>query len=156
MSKYGICLTAAILLWTTDARAQTHLAQLNEIGWQAIQDNDADKAAASFKEALGLRPGDAVLNFGAGVAAHMQGHERDASLLLQKAVTLEPRLIDASVLLGEIAYHEGQLDVAIKTCNEAALARVPSNSAMRRRLEEWRSEATTTSSSTRCATTASR
>lgn len=142
VSKYGIGVAAALLLWSADARAQTRLTQLNEIGWQAIQNNDADKAAASFQEALGLRPGDAVLNFGAGVAAHMQGREHDASLLLQKAVALEPRLIEASALLGEIAYHEGELDVAIKTY-EAALARASGHMAMRRRLEEWRSEATT-------------
>jgi tetratricopeptide (TPR) repeat protein len=142
LSKYVIWIVAAIVLGSTTARAQTSVAQLADAGWQAVENNDADKAAAFFHEALALRPRSAVLNFGAGVAAHMQGREHDASMLLQKAVELQPDLVQASALLGEIEYHEGELDIAIQTY-EAALARAPRNPAMKRRLEEWRSEATT-------------
>jgi tetratricopeptide (TPR) repeat protein len=142
MSKSGLWLAAALFIWTPEAGAQSSVAQLADAGWQAVEKNDADKAAAAFREALNISPRDGVLNFGAGVAAHMQGREHDASLLLQKAISLEPRLIEASALLGEIAYREGELDLAIRTY-EAALARVPRNPSMKRRLEEWRSEAAT-------------
>jgi tetratricopeptide (TPR) repeat protein len=142
MSKYAIWLAVALLLSTTGARAQMSVAQLAAAGWQAVENNEADKAAASFREALILRPRDPVLNFGAGVAAYMQGREHEASLLLQKAVELEPRLIEAAALLGEIEYREGDLDVAMRTY-ESALTRAPRNPAMKRRLEEWRSEAAT-------------
>src|SRR5437588_5104084 len=87
-----------------------------------------------------MRPRDAVLNLGAGVAAHLQGREQDAVLLLQKAVELEPRLTEAAALLGEIAYHQGDLDFAIKTY-EAAVTHAPRDPALKQRLEAWRSEA---------------
>jgi tetratricopeptide (TPR) repeat protein len=111
-----------------------------EAGWTALQRGDPDKAAAIFREQLDKHPGDAVLQFGAGVAAHMLGREDDALKALQQAVRSEPRLTQASSLLGDIAYRTGDLDLAIHTY-EAALAREPGNLAMRQRLESWRSEA---------------
>jgi hypothetical protein len=143
MSKHAFCLCAALMLFAADARAQTQMsvAQLADAGWQAVDNNEPDKAEAFFRQALTLRPRDGVLNFGAGVVAHMQGREHDASLLLQNAVEFEPRLIEAATLLGEIEYRQGDLDLAIKTY-EAALGRAPRNTAMKRRLETWRNEAT--------------
>jgi tetratricopeptide (TPR) repeat protein len=111
-----------------------------DAGWQALQRGDPDKAAAIFREQLAEHPGDAVLRFGAGVAAHMLGREDEALKALQQAVRVEPRLTQASALLGDIAYRTGDLDLAIHTY-EAALAREPGNLAMRQRLESWRSEA---------------
>src|SRR3954468_15503497 len=95
MSKCVIWAAAVLVICSTTARAQTSVEQLAEAGWQAVENNDADKAAASFREALTLRPRDAVLNFGAGVAAHMLGREHDASMLLQKALELRPGLVQA-------------------------------------------------------------
>jgi tetratricopeptide (TPR) repeat protein len=143
MSKYAICVCASLLLFgaaTTRAQTQMSVAQLADAGWQAVDRNEPDKAEAFFRQALTLRPQDGILNFGAGVAAHMQGREHDAALLLQNAVQFEPRLIEAATLLGEIEYRQGDLDLAIKTY-EAALARAPRNTAMKRRLDAWRDEA---------------
>ncbi len=132
-----------LALATAGARAQSQMsaAQLADAGWQAVDNNEPDKAASFFRQGLTLQPRDAVLNFGAGVAAHMQGRDHDAVPLLQNAVEYEPRLIEASALLGEIEYRQGDLDLAIRTY-EAAVARAPRNTAMKRKLEAWRNEAT--------------
>jgi tetratricopeptide (TPR) repeat protein len=129
-----------LVLSTASVPAQSTVGQLADAGWQAVQKGDADKAAASFREALTIQPRDAVLNLGAGVAAHLQGREHDASAFLQKAVALEPALTQASALLGEIAYREGELDLAIKTY-EAALTHAPRNPGLQQRLDAWKSEA---------------
>jgi len=129
-----------LVLCTISVPAQTTVAQLAEAGWQAIDKGDADRAATSFRQALTLRPGDAVLNLGAGVAAHLQGRDADASVYLRKAVQYDPALTPASSLLGELAYREGNLDLAIKTY-EAALVHSPRNDTLKDRLEAWKREA---------------
>lgn len=139
MPKKLAALCCLLLAATIGVAAQSTVAQLAASGWQAIQKGDADRAAALFGEALTMRPNDAVLNLGAGVAAHLRGREENATRLLQKAVQLEPGLTPASQLLGEIAYHDGHLDLAIKTY-EAALDHAPGNPALTQRLEAWRNE----------------
>src|SRR5919106_1928518 len=75
-----------------------------EAGWQALQSGEADRAALIFRQALERTPSDGVLHFGAGIAAHMLGRDRDARQSLKRALELEPRLKDAARLLGEIEY----------------------------------------------------
>ena len=133
-------LVFVLLATAAHAGAQSPAPDPVDAGFQAIQSGDADKAASIFKSALARSPRDARLLFGAGVAAHLQGRERDAMSLLQQALQQEPRLTQASAILGEIAYHEGDLDLAIKTY-ERALAHAPANLGIRNRLEEWRGEA---------------
>ena len=120
--------------------AQSAVSNPVEAGFQAIQNGDADAAASIFRSALTQSPKDSRLLFGAGVAAHLQGRERDAMSLLEQALKAEPRLTQAAGLLGEIAYHEGDLDLAIKTY-ERLLTYVPANLAVRDRLKQWRDEA---------------
>ena len=131
-----------LVLSTLSLPAQSTIGELADTGWLAVQKGDGDKAAASFRQALTMHPRDPVLNLGAGVAAHLQGREHDASLFLQKAVEFEPALTEASALLGEIAYREGDLDLAIKTY-EAALTHSPRAPGLKQRLEAWKSEAST-------------
>lgn len=111
-----------------------------ENGFSALQRGDADAAAAVFRGALTTRPRDPVVLYGAGYAEHLQGHETAALDLLKQAVQIEPRLLQAAVLLGEIASRSGDLDLAITTY-ERVLAQAPANMAVRARLESWRSEA---------------
>ena len=126
-----VCASAPALAQPTDAV---------KAGFAALEQNDADRARAIFDEALSHHPHDAVLLYGAGVAAHLQGRERDASAFLTKAFDVEPRFVQAAVLLGSIAYHDGDLDLAIKTY-ERALAQAPANLSIRSQLEAWRREA---------------
>ena len=133
----GLCL---LVLSTMSVPAQSLVTQLAERGWRAVNQGDADAAAAAFGEALSMRPRDPVLHLGAGVAAHLRGREHDATVFLQKAIQLDPTLTRAAALLGEIAYHEGNLDVAISTY-EAAVARDPLDRSLKERLESWKAEA---------------
>jgi len=122
------------------AHAQPAAADPVQTGFAALQQGDADAAASVFRGALAQRPRDPALLYGAGLAAHMQGRDRDALLTLQLALDVEPRLTQASALLGAIAYGEGDLDLAIKTY-EKALVHAPANMAMRQQLAAWQGEA---------------
>ena len=109
-------------------------------GFTALQKGDADRAATAFRRALAIEPEHPAALYGAGAAAHLLGRENDAIAFLKRALTAEPRLIQASALLGEIAYHQGDLGVAIQTY-ENALKLTPGNVQLRERLTTWRSEA---------------
>jgi tetratricopeptide (TPR) repeat protein len=112
-------------------------------GFAALQKGDADRAATSFRRALAIEPEHPAALYGAGAAAHLLGRESDAIAFLKRALTAEPRLTQASALLGDIAYHQGDLASAIKTY-ETALALTPGNVQLRERLATWRSEAAVT------------
>jgi tetratricopeptide (TPR) repeat protein len=127
-----LCLTGAL-----PARAQELPAPE---AWAALQAGDASKAASAFREALERDPGNPVLQYGAGVAAHLLGRESAAVSALKKAVELEPRFTDAHLALGEIAYSQGDLDLAIRSF-EAALKLNPGNPQITSRLDGWRREA---------------
>ena len=122
------------------ARGQSATADPVEIGFAALQQGDPERASSVFRGALVQRPRDPALLYGAGLAAHMQGRERDALQKLQLALDVEPRLTQASALLGAIAYGEGDLDLAIKTY-EKALVHAPAQMAMRQQLAAWQGEA---------------
>jgi predicted TPR repeat methyltransferase len=111
-----------------------------QVGFQALQAGDADKAAAAFAQALEQSPRDARLHFGAGVAARLQGRDDEARKHLRRALDLEPRLTSAAALFGELAYEHGDIDVAIQTY-EHALTLAPMNERMTARLTAWRDEA---------------
>jgi hypothetical protein len=123
----------------TQTSPRPTLSELNEAAWKALADGKADRAAALFAEALAIRPDDAVLLFGAGAAAHEQGKPQDAIARLRQAIERNPRLVEASRLLGAIAYDQGDLTLAIKTY-ENALKYAPQNRAMHDRLDAWREE----------------
>ena len=90
---------AAIALVSIPLHAQAPAAARAEAGWQALQAGDGDRAATAFREALIQNPRDPTLHFGAGVAAHLLGHETDATESLRRALQLEPRLIGVVVLV---------------------------------------------------------
>jgi hypothetical protein len=125
------------------ACAEAPGAALGRSGWDAIRAGKTHEAARFFQEAMALDAQDATLFLGAGLAAHLNGREKDARGALQEALRLDPKLTAASVLLGEIAYRAGDLDSAMRTY-EAALAFEPAQSGvqLRTRLEAWRKEAT--------------
>jgi tetratricopeptide (TPR) repeat protein len=81
-----------------------------------------------------------VLLYGASVAAHLQGRASEARRHVQRALEVNPRFTPASLLLGELAYREGDLTLAIKTY-EKALAFSPRNRDLSTRLQQWRQEA---------------
>jgi tetratricopeptide (TPR) repeat protein len=120
--------------------AQTSVAELNDAGWKLLQSGDASRAARMFADALSQRPDEPTLLFGASVSAHVQGRSSEAKTRLRRALELNPRFTPASLLLGEIAYREGNLDQAI-TIYESALRLSPGNADLTARLQAWRQEA---------------
>jgi tetratricopeptide (TPR) repeat protein len=131
---------AFICLIGAPARGQSAPADAVKAGFAALEHGDADTASTIFRRALSQHPRDPVLLYGAGVAAHLLGRERDALQILQQALQFEPGLTHASALLGGIAYAEGDLELAIKTY-ESALVHAPANMAIREQLKVWRREA---------------
>jgi tetratricopeptide (TPR) repeat protein len=136
---------AAAILWVmvlcaTSVHGQSQVNELNDAGWKALRDGYQDRAASLFAEALTLRPNDPVLLMGVGAAAHAQGKQKDAMTSLQKALEVMPGLTPASILLGQIAFDEGDVDLAIRTY-EDALKHAPRNMELTETLDQWRREA---------------
>ena len=124
------------------ARAQVGASEALNKGFQALQSGDAARAGSIFRDALTRHPSDPQLLFGAGVAASLQGQDKEAIGLLKQALQLEPQLLQAAAILGELLYRQGDLDLAIKMY-ERALPSAPASVAvaMRGRLAAWREEA---------------
>jgi len=138
---FTMLLAAFVLAAASRAAGQSTSSELAAAGWRAIKAADADKAASLFRDALSREPRDPELNYGAGLAAHLQGRDEEASRHLKKALEIEPRFSSASALLGEIAYHDGDLDFAIKTYEKAIALSPRAAPALQPRLDAWRSEA---------------
>ena len=132
-----LCLTA---LCVASLHGQSRVNELNDAGWKALHDGYQNRAADLFAEALTLRPNDAVLLLGAGAAAHAQGKQKDAMTRLQMALAAKPNLTAASLLLGQIAFDEGEVDLAIRTY-ENALKFAPADAELTRTLDAWRKDA---------------
>jgi hypothetical protein len=119
--------------------AQATVTELNDAGWKALQNGYADRAATLFGQALAMRPDDPVLLLGAGASAQARGNAREAMTQLKRALERDPKLTPASRLLGEIAFAEGDADLAIRTF-EAALRYAPGDPALTGELNAWRRE----------------
>ena len=119
---------------------QSKARELNDTGWKLIQSGDAGRAARVFAEALTIAPDQPVLLLGAGVAAHLQGRSKDARVPLTRALDLDPRLTPASVLLGEIAYADGDIATAI-AIYEKALTHAPKDPHLTTKLHAWHADA---------------
>jgi tetratricopeptide (TPR) repeat protein len=128
-----------LLFASAPLHAQSTVSDLNEAGWKALEAGNTRKALLIFNEALTLRPNDPVLLTGAGAALQADGRPRDAMARLQKAVSLRPELKVASLLLGQIAFAEGDSALAIKTY-EAALKHAPNDPVLLSSLAEWKRE----------------
>jgi tetratricopeptide (TPR) repeat protein len=122
--------------------AQSSVAGLNDAGWKALEAGDGRRALTAFNEALTLRPNDPILLTGAGAALRLEGRPRDAMTRLKQAVALKPDLTVASVLLGDIAFDEGDAALAIKTY-ENALKYRPGEAVLVSKLAEWKRESDT-------------
>jgi tetratricopeptide (TPR) repeat protein len=122
--------------------AQSAPSEALEKGFKALQSGDTDRADSIFHDALVRHPRDPLLLFGAGVVAKVQGQDRDAIALLKQALQIEPQLSEASAILGELLYRQGDIDLAIKMYERALPnASAPMSKAMRQRLDAWREEA---------------
>jgi tetratricopeptide (TPR) repeat protein len=135
-----IALILIILASATSVDAQSNAAELNAAGWKALQQKNAELGALLFAKALVLQPNDPISMFGAAAAAYLQGRIDEARWRLGRALDLDPRLTEASRLLGEIAYQSGDVAAAIATY-ERALRHAPNDAGLARALKAWRDDA---------------
>lgn len=110
-------------------------------GWEAIQRSDGEKAAAAFRAQLASNPSDSRALTGAALAAHLLGRDDQAASYLKRALQADPGNVQASYVLGQIAYAQGDLDLAIKSY-ERVVKLAPGSPAIYRQLEAWKKEAT--------------
>jgi tetratricopeptide (TPR) repeat protein len=122
------------------AGPQRSPAQLAKAGWDALSAGQLRDAAAAFDEAAKLAPHQALPLLGAGVTAHLQGRDDAARRYLIDALSIEPALTAASLLLGTVLYEAGDIDGAIDVYQQA-LTRAPDHPRITRQLEAWRKEA---------------
>ena len=114
-------------------------AELARAGTAAIEKYRFGDALRAFTRAESLRPADATLPFGAGVAAFMLGQDDVARARFEAALTLNPGFLPAATWLADLHYRTGRLTDAIAML-EAARARVPLTSDLQQQLDEWRRE----------------
>lgn len=141
--RAGCALALAAVLATHAVRAQTPAAEavrLAEAGSKAVDDRRFADALASFTAAAKLAPQNASLALGVGFSAYMLGQNAEAEQHLQRALDLEPKLKDASLILGELQYRSGRIPAAVATY-EAALKHAPNDATLEQKATQWAAEA---------------
>lgn len=128
-----------VLLFAPAASAQS-ARELNDAGWKLLDSGEVARASTLFAAGLAQEPNQPALLLGAGVAAHLLGRSQEATVSLRRALELEPRLTPASILLGQIAYGDGNVAAAI-TIYEEALAHAPNHPHLTAKLKAWRADA---------------
>ena len=134
----------AILLSITavaavEGRSARDPASLSRAGLQAIDDQRYGDALDAFTRAAALKPGDASLCFGAGIAEFMLGQDDVARARFECALSLDPGYLPAATWLGDLHYRAGRLREAIAVY-EAARERSPSARELDEPIASWRDE----------------
>jgi tetratricopeptide (TPR) repeat protein len=122
-----------------DAHSAHDPIALSRAGTQAIEDQRFGDALDAFTRAAAMKPGDASLCFGAGVAAFMLGQDELAQTRFECALSRNPSYLPAAVWLGDLHYRAGRLRDAI-SIYEAARLRSPGDREMEKQLASWREE----------------
>jgi tetratricopeptide (TPR) repeat protein len=122
-----------------DARASDDPIALARTGTAAIEDRRFGDALKAFTRAAAMRPRDASLCFGAGVAAFMLGQNDVAQARFECALALNPHHLQAAAWLGDLHYRAGRLPEAI-AIYEAAWQRSPNARELQEQLANWRKE----------------
>jgi hypothetical protein len=132
--------TSVLLLLLLAGTPQVTQSDPARVGWDAIQRGDGEKAAASFRAVLAENPNDPRALAGAGMAAHLTGRADQAISYLKKALQIDPEFVQAAYMLGQIAYSQGDLDLAIKSY-ERVVKLAPGSQAVYQQLDAWKKEA---------------
>ena len=129
---------AALVAAAHPCAAQDPIA-LARAGTAAIEHRRFADALEVFTKAAAMRPGDASLCFGAGVAAFMLGQDRVAQSRFECALAINPNHLQAAKWLGDLHYRAGRLLEAI-SIYESARDRSPRNDELQKQLDDWRKE----------------
>jgi tetratricopeptide (TPR) repeat protein len=112
---------------------------LARAGTAAIEQRRFADALQAFTRAAAMKPADAGMCFGAGVAAFMLGQDAVAQTRFECALALNPNHLEAARWLGDLHYRAGRLAEAI-AIYESARHRSPRGGELQRQLEDWRKE----------------
>jgi tetratricopeptide (TPR) repeat protein len=107
--------------------------------WTALQGGDASKAAAIFRDELDRSPQNPTLHFGSAYASLALGRTDAAMASLKRAIEYNPKFLEAMVLLSQVAYQSGDLDLAVRTLEKAAVL-APRDANIANQLAEWQKE----------------
>jgi tetratricopeptide (TPR) repeat protein len=138
-AKYA--LPALVLLGCVKLGAQIDpkAALAERSGWNALTAGQARVASEAFREALAADPKNARLHLGAGVAAALERRDADAKDEFERALALDPTLLDARRRLGRLTYRMGDHPGAIRIY-ETLLAEAPDDPDAQDTLDRWRRE----------------
>jgi tetratricopeptide (TPR) repeat protein len=130
------------VLFTVASAAGTMAEQLPaHDAWTALEEGNASKAAAIFRDALDRSPDNPILLFGSAQASLALGRTDAAISALKRAVQRDPKFLQAHVLLAQVAYSTADLDLAVRSL-ERAVALAPRDRELASYLERWRKEST--------------
>jgi tetratricopeptide (TPR) repeat protein len=135
----GAAVAAATAAAPAQVRPPADPVVLAAQGEAALKERRYSDALAAFTAAAARRPDDASLPYGAALAASMMGSDAEAERFLSRALALQPAMLDASLLLGDLQYRSGRLRDAIATY-QSALSRNPDDRALPRRIAQWQAE----------------
>src|SRR3954462_15235626 len=83
--------------------------------WTALDAGQARAAADGFRDALTADPKNARLHLGAGMAAALERRDADARDDFERALALDPKLVQARALHGQIQSRMGARLLAVRT-----------------------------------------
>lgn len=124
---------------TALAQIDPRAALLEKAGWDAIVGGQAAGAADRFRQAIAIDPKNPRLYLGAGTAAWLDRRDGDAKESLERALTIDPTLGRARVLLGLVLHRMGEVPGAIRIYERLA-ADAPDDKEAAATLERWRRE----------------
>ena len=107
-------LGALLLLLACMAQIDPRTALLERGGFEALAQGQGRAAAEAFREALSADPRNARLHLGAGMAASLERRDSDAKTEFELALALNPALVEARALLGQVLYRMGDPVGAIR------------------------------------------
>jgi tetratricopeptide (TPR) repeat protein len=122
------------------AQVDPKTAILERAGWDALDAGRAQAAANAFRAALAADPRNARLHLGAAVAAWLERRDADAREEAERALALDPKLVQAQEVMGQALHRMGDLHGAIRAY-ERFVARASDVSDAAATLERWRREA---------------
>jgi tetratricopeptide (TPR) repeat protein len=140
----GVLAAVLVLACATPSVAQRGAKDPQTLAKEAVDaftERRFEDALTAFTAAAVQLPNDGNVAFGAGLASFMLGRNSDAETWFVRALKLQPNLLQASTMLGELQHRNGRVDEAIATY-EAALKLAPKADAgqLEDRLAAWRKE----------------
>jgi tetratricopeptide (TPR) repeat protein len=124
VSRLARCLLWVLAAaWAASAQIDPRAAFLERSGWEALRSGAIEAAATAFRDALAADPRNAQLHLGAAMAATLEQRYGDARADCERALELDPSLLQARALLGQVLYRMHDVASAIRVYESLAADR---------------------------------